>query len=98
MRSEARHRRHLPRREADGFGHVALRVGALIARPGAVIFLGMNYAARATESGSPSAEVPIVFHKTPNTVVGPHDAVLIPRGSEKTDLEVELGVVVSLGC
>jgi 2-keto-4-pentenoate hydratase/2-oxohepta-3-ene-1,7-dioic acid hydratase in catechol pathway len=54
----------------------------------------MNYAAHAAESGSAPPEVPIIFHKTPNTVVGPDDAITIPRGSEKTDWEVELGVVI----
>lgn len=71
-----------------------LRVGAPIARPSAVICIGMNYAAHAAESGSAPPELPVVFLKTPNTVVGPNDAVAIPRGSEKTDWEVELGVVI----
>jgi 2,4-didehydro-3-deoxy-L-rhamnonate hydrolase len=71
-----------------------LRVGAPIARPGAVICIGMNYAAHAAESGSAPPEIPIMFLKTPNTVVGPDDAVVIPRHSEKTDWEVELGVVI----
>jgi 2,4-diketo-3-deoxy-L-fuconate hydrolase len=72
----------------------ALRVGAPIARPSAVLCIGMNYAAHAAESGSAPPEIPILFLKTPNTVVGPNDAVEIPRGSEKTDWEVELGVVI----
>jgi 2,4-diketo-3-deoxy-L-fuconate hydrolase len=71
-----------------------LRVGAPIARPGAVICIGMNYAAHAAESGSTPPDVPIIFLKTPNTVVGPHDDVMIPRGSTKTDWEVELGIVI----
>jgi len=75
----------------DGTG---LRVGAPIARPGAVFCIGQNYAAHAAESGSPPPEVPILFFKHPNTVVGPYDDVLIPRGSTKTDWEVELGVVI----
>ncbi len=74
---------------ADG-----LRVGAPIARPSAVVCIGMNYAAHAAESGSAPPKIPILFLKTPNTVVGPNDAVEIPRGSEKTDWEVELGVVI----
>jgi len=75
-------------------GASELRVGAPIARPSAVICIGMNYAAHAAESGSEPPEVPIMFLKTPNTVVGPNDAVTIPRGSVKTDWEVELGVVI----
>ena len=76
---------------ADGSG---LRVGAPIARPGAVLCIGQNYAAHAAESGSAPPEVPILFFKHPNTVVGPYDEVQIPRGSTRTDWEVELGVVI----
>lgn len=72
----------------------ALRIGAPIARPSAVICIGQNYAAHARESGSEPPTVPIIFLKTPNTVVGPNDTVTIPRGSEKTDWEVELGIVI----
>ena len=71
-----------------------LRVGAPIARPSAVICIGMNYAAHAAESGSLPPDVPIIFLKTPNTVVGPYDDVMIPQGSTKTDWEVELGIVI----
>lgn len=70
------------------------RVGAPIARPQAVWCIGMNYAAHAAESGSEPPKVPVLFFKTPNTIVGPHDDVLIPRGSAKTDWEVELAVVI----
>ncbi|MGO4103925.1 fumarylacetoacetate hydrolase family protein [Leifsonia sp. YAF41] len=72
----------------------ALRVGAPISRPSAVICIGMNYAAHAAESGSLPPEIPIIFLKTPNTVVGPNDSVEIPPGSTKTDWEVELGIVI----
>ena len=77
--------------EVDATG---LRIGAPIARPSAVICVGMNYAAHAAESGSAPPEIPIIFLKTPNTVVGPDDEVMIPRDSVKTDWEVELGVVI----
>lgn len=70
------------------------RVGAPIARPSAVVCIGMNYAAHAAESGALPPEVPIMFHKAPNTVVGPDDPVALPPKSEKTDWEVELGVVI----
>ncbi|HEY2642526.1 MAG TPA: fumarylacetoacetate hydrolase family protein [Galbitalea sp.] len=76
------------------FDASAIRIGSPIARPGAVICIGMNYAAHAAESGSEPPTVPIMFMKTPNTVVGPSDPVPIPRGSTKTDWEVELGVVI----
>ena len=72
----------------------SLRIGAPIVRPSAVVCIGMNYAAHAAESGSLPPEIPIMFLKTPNTVVGPNDSVEIPRGSTKTDWEVELGVVI----
>ncbi|MET3808428.1 2-keto-4-pentenoate hydratase/2-oxohepta-3-ene-1,7-dioic acid hydratase in catechol pathway [Nakamurella sp. UYEF19] len=71
-----------------------LRIGAPVARPGAVLCIGMNYVAHAAESGSAPPTVPILFYKSPNTVIGPDDEVLIPRGSAKTDWEVELGVVI----
>ncbi|GAB3596133.1 fumarylacetoacetate hydrolase family protein [Microbacterium tumbae] len=75
-------------------GAADLRIGAPIARPSAVICIGQNYAAHARESGAEPPTIPIMFLKTPNTVIGPDDAVTIPRGSEKTDWEVELGVVI----
>jgi 2,4-didehydro-3-deoxy-L-rhamnonate hydrolase len=70
------------------------RWGAPIARPGKVICIGLNYSDHAKESGMPVPAEPIVFLKAANTVVGPYDEVLIPRTSEKTDWEVELGVVI----
>ncbi|MFD4250570.1 fumarylacetoacetate hydrolase family protein [Amycolatopsis thermoflava] len=73
---------------------VGMRIGSPIARPGAVLCIGQNYAAHAAETGDPPPAEPILFHKSPNTVVGPYDEVLIPRGSERTDWEVELGVVI----
>ena len=71
-----------------------LRVGAPIAKPGTIVCIGMNYAAHAAESGSEPPSVPVVFFKAANTIAGPNDAVTIPRGSEKTDWEVELGIVI----
>jgi len=70
------------------------RIGAPVAKPGAVICIGQNYAAHAAESGSAPPERPIIFFKHPNTVVGPDDDVLIPRGATKVDWEVELAVVI----
>ncbi|WP_346349175.1 fumarylacetoacetate hydrolase family protein [Rhodococcus sp. C3V] len=70
------------------------RVGAPIARPSAVLCIGLNYAAHAAESGVPTPTVPILFYKSPNTVVGPYDDIHLPRRSTKTDWEVELGVVI----
>ncbi|WP_280409800.1 fumarylacetoacetate hydrolase family protein [Nocardia brasiliensis] len=79
----------LPRVEIDG-----QRIGPPVARPQAVWCIGMNYAAHAAESGAAPPRTPVVFFKTPNTVIGPYDDVLIPKGSEKTDWEVELAVVI----
>jgi 2-keto-4-pentenoate hydratase/2-oxohepta-3-ene-1,7-dioic acid hydratase in catechol pathway len=73
---------------------VSLRTGPPIARPSAVVCIGLNYAAHAAESGASPPEQPVIFLKTPNTVGGPDDSVAIPRGSSKTDWEVELGVVI----
>jgi 2,4-didehydro-3-deoxy-L-rhamnonate hydrolase len=70
------------------------RWGAPIARPGKVVCIGLNYSDHAEEAGMPIPDEPIVFMKAANTVVGPHDNIQIPRGSEKTDWEVELGVVI----
>ena len=70
------------------------RVGAPIVRPQAVWCIGMNYAAHAAESGAEPPSVPVLFFKTPNTVVGPYDNLHVPRGSVKTDWEVELAVVI----
>ncbi|GIF99116.1 2-hydroxyhepta-2,4-diene-1,7-dioate isomerase [Catellatospora citrea] len=71
-----------------------LRVGAPVARPGVVLCVGQNYAAHAAESGATPPTTPIIFYKAPNSVVGPYDEVLIPRGSTTTDWEVELAVVI----
>ena len=75
-------------------GADALRVGAPVARPGAVLCIGQNYAAHAAESGAAPPERPILFLKHPGTVVGPHDDVLVPPGAVKVDWEVELAVVL----
>lgn len=77
---------------AEGVGEQ--RFGAPIARPGAVLCIGQNYVAHAAESGSEPPTVPILFHKHPNTVVGPEDDVAIPPGATKVDWEVELGIVI----
>ena len=79
----------LPALDATG-----LRVGPPVARPGAVLCIGMNYAAHAAETGAAPPERPVLFYKAPNTVVGPDDTVLNPRGATKLDWEVELAVVI----
>ncbi len=56
--------------------------------------IGLNYADHAAESGAPVPREPIVFHKTLSSIVGPDDDLMLPRGSTKTDWEVELGIVI----
>jgi 2-keto-4-pentenoate hydratase/2-oxohepta-3-ene-1,7-dioic acid hydratase in catechol pathway len=75
----------------DGTG---LRLGPPLARIGKIVCIGLNYRDHAEETGAAIPAEPVVFLKTPDTVVGPHDEVLVPRGSVKTDWEVELGVVI----
>jgi 2,4-didehydro-3-deoxy-L-rhamnonate hydrolase len=70
------------------------RIGAPVARPGKVLCIGLNYSDHAKESGMEIPKEPILFQKGANTVVGPNDHIIIPRGSEKTDWEVELGVII----
>ncbi|EDY60618.1 MULTISPECIES: fumarylacetoacetate hydrolase family protein [Streptomyces] len=79
----------LPELDPDG-----LRIGAPVTRPGKVICVGLNYRDHAAETGAAIPQRPVVFMKDPGTVVGPYDEVLIPRGSVKTDWEVELAVVI----
>jgi 2-keto-4-pentenoate hydratase/2-oxohepta-3-ene-1,7-dioic acid hydratase in catechol pathway len=70
------------------------RWGAPVARPGKVVCIGLNYSDHAAESGMAIPTEPIVFLKASNTVVGPYDTIQIPRNSQKTDWEVELGIVI----
>lgn len=70
------------------------RVGAPIAQPGKIVCIGLNYSDHAAETGQATPERPVVFMKDTATLVGPFDEVYIPRGSVKTDWEVELGVVI----
>lgn len=70
------------------------RVGAPIARPHQILCIGLNYRDHAAETGAEVPSQPVLFTKAPNTLVGPHDEVRIPRGSTRTDWEVELGVVI----
>lgn len=74
------------------------RVGAPVARPHQILCIGLNYRDHAAETGQAVPEEPIVFTKSPNTLVGPTDDVVMPRGSTKTDWEVELAVVIGRRC
>jgi len=70
------------------------RIGAPIARPHQILCIGLNYRDHAAETGQAVPDEPILFTKSPNTLVGPDDDVRIPRGSTKPDWEVELGIVI----
>lgn len=73
---------------------VGNRVGAPIARPHQILCIGLNYRDHAEETGQSIPDEPILFTKSPNTLIGPDDDVRIPRGATKTDWEVELGLVI----
>lgn len=70
------------------------RIGPCVANVGKFICIGLNYSDHAAETGSAVPSEPIVFMKANSAIVGPNDDVLIPRGSEKTDWEVELAIVI----
>ncbi|MBV1702545.1 MAG: fumarylacetoacetate hydrolase family protein [Hyphomicrobiales bacterium] len=70
------------------------RIGSCVARPGNFIAVGLNFADHAAETGAPVPKEPILFNKAPNCVVGPYDDVMLPKGSVKTDWEVELAIVI----
>lgn len=74
------------------------RIGAPVARPHQILCIGLNYADHAAESGMDIPTEPIVFTKAPNTLIGPNDDVIIPRGSTKTDWEVELAIIIGARC
>ncbi|MFF7654441.1 fumarylacetoacetate hydrolase family protein [Streptomyces sp. NPDC007983] len=71
-----------------------VRVGPPLARIGKIVCIGLNYHDHAAETGAALPEEPILFMKAPDTVIGPDDTVLVPRGSLKTDWEVELAIVI----
>jgi 2-keto-4-pentenoate hydratase/2-oxohepta-3-ene-1,7-dioic acid hydratase in catechol pathway len=70
------------------------RIGAPVARPPKVVCIGLNYSDHAAETGAAIPAEPVIFMKATNTVVGPNDDVLVPRGSVRTDYEVELAIVI----
>jgi 2-keto-4-pentenoate hydratase/2-oxohepta-3-ene-1,7-dioic acid hydratase in catechol pathway len=72
----------------------SVRLGSCVTGVGNFIAVGLNYADHAAESGMPVPAEPVLFNKAPSCIVGPDDTVLIPPGSEKTDWEVELAIVI----
>ncbi|MET8832898.1 fumarylacetoacetate hydrolase family protein [Micromonospora sp. NPDC004540] len=83
----------VPAAELPVLATEGLRIGPPL-RPGKIVCIGLNYRDHAAETGAALPTEPVVFLKAPDTVVGPEDMVLVPRGSTKTDWEVELAVVI----
>lgn len=72
----------------------AVRIGPCVGRVGKIVCIGLNYTDHAAETGARPPAEPILFMKATSAIIGPNDAVVLPRGSEQTDWEVELGVVI----
>jgi 2,4-diketo-3-deoxy-L-fuconate hydrolase len=70
------------------------RLGSPICRPSKIVCVGLNYAKHAAESGMAIPKEPVLFFKATSSIIGPNDTVIIPKGSTKTDWEVELAVVI----
>jgi 2,4-didehydro-3-deoxy-L-rhamnonate hydrolase len=70
------------------------RIAPAILRPSKIVCVGLNYRDHAAETGAPVPSEPVLFMKATSAIVGPYDDLIIPRGSQKTDYEVELGVVI----
>lgn len=70
------------------------RIGACVAGTGKVVCIGLNYSDHAAETGMPVPPEPIIFMKATSALCGPDDPILIPKGSERTDWEVELAVII----
>ncbi|MGJ8627987.1 MAG: fumarylacetoacetate hydrolase family protein [Sulfitobacter sp.] len=74
-----------------------LRLGPCVGQTGKFVCIGLNYADHAAESGLEVPPEPVIFNKWTSAIIGPDDDVIIPRGSKKTDWEVELGIVIGKG-
>src|ERR1700733_460758 len=70
------------------------RIGACVGTVGKVLAIGLNYRKHAEEAGMPIPSEPIFFMKATSSICGPNDDVIIPKGSQKTDYEVELAIVI----
>lgn len=81
----------------EGLPQDGLRLGPCVGQVGKFICIGLNYADHAAESGMAVPAEPVVFSKWTSAICGPDDEVEIPRGSTRTDWEVELGVVIGTG-
>jgi 2-keto-4-pentenoate hydratase/2-oxohepta-3-ene-1,7-dioic acid hydratase in catechol pathway len=85
-------------RDTDGSGLPDVpgnpRIGPCVGSVGKIVCVGLNYSDHAAESGLPVPDEPVLFMKATSAICGPYDNVEIPRGAEKTDWEVELGIVI----
>jgi 2-keto-4-pentenoate hydratase/2-oxohepta-3-ene-1,7-dioic acid hydratase in catechol pathway len=72
----------------------ATRIGPCVGRVGKLMGIGLNYAEHAAETGAAIPKEPVLFMKATSSIVGPFDEIVLPRGSQHTDWEVELGVVI----
>jgi 2,4-diketo-3-deoxy-L-fuconate hydrolase len=81
----------------EGTPQSDLRLGPCVGQTGKFVCIGLNYADHAAESGLDVPPEPVIFNKWTSAIIGPDDDVIIPRGSKKTDWEVELGVVIGKG-
>ncbi len=71
-----------------------IRLGPPLMRPSKIICVGLNYSKHAQESGMDVPEEPVLFFKASSAIIGPYDSIIIPKGSEKSDWEVELAIVI----
>ncbi|MBO0347417.1 fumarylacetoacetate hydrolase family protein [Roseibium sp. CAU 1637] len=86
--------------DLSGFPTVApdVRIGACVGGARNFYAVGLNYARHAKETGNPEPAEPVLFSKSTSSICGPNDPIILPKGSEKTDWEVELGVIIGAAC
>ncbi|WP_417695150.1 fumarylacetoacetate hydrolase family protein [Roseibium sp.] len=86
--------------DLSGFPTVApdVRIGACVGGARNFYAVGLNYARHAKETGNPEPAQPVLFSKSTSSICGPNDPIILPKGSEKTDWEVELGVIIGAAC
>ena len=72
------------------------RIGSCITKPANFLAIGLNYKAHAEETNSDAPKEPIVFNKSPNSIIGPNDSIIIPKFSNSLDHEVEIAVIIGL--
>lgn len=81
----------------EGTPQEDLRLGPCVGQTGKFVCIGLNFADHAAESGMEVPPEPVIFNKWTSSIIGPDDDVIIPRGANKTDWEVELGIIIGTG-